>query len=85
MKENKKFKGRYQQVLTPGNYLIEVSKKGYEVNYKLIEIAVREFQLSPGEQKINIELFTEKAYKLKITVYDYENFVAIENVKLNVF
>ena len=31
IKENKKFKGRYQHIITPGKYLIEVSKPGYEV------------------------------------------------------
>lgn len=31
LKENKKFKGRYQQIVTPGKYLIEVTKPGYEV------------------------------------------------------
>lgn len=31
LKENKKFKGRYQQIITPGKYLIEITKPGYEV------------------------------------------------------
>lgn len=36
MKENKKFKGRYQQIITPGKYLIEVTKPGYEVKIILL-------------------------------------------------
>ena len=33
LNENKKFKGRYQQIITPGKYLIEVTKPGFEVKF----------------------------------------------------
>jgi hypothetical protein len=85
LKENKKFKGRYQQIVTPGKYLIEVTKPGYEVkNIIYRQVFLKDYDLTPGEKKINIELIKEKSYKLKVTVLNYENFSILENVHLKV-
>jgi hypothetical protein len=54
-----------------------VTKPGYEVFLK-------DFELTPGEKKINIELFKEKSYKLKVTVLNYESFAILESVHLKV-
>lgn len=77
LKESKKFKGRYQQIITPGKYLIEVKKPGYE-------IFLKEYDFTPGEKKVNIELVKEKSYKLKVTVLNYESFSVLDSVHLKV-
>jgi hypothetical protein len=48
-------------------------------------VFLKDYDLTPGEKKINIELIKEKSYKLKVTVLNYENFSILENVHLKVF
>lgn len=45
---------------------------------------LKDYDLTPGEKKMNIELIKEKSYKLKVTVLNYENFTILENVHLKV-
>ncbi len=45
---------------------------------------LKDYDLTPGEKKINVELVKEKSYKLKVTVLNYENFSILENVHLKV-
>ena len=49
LKENTKIKGRYDTILEPGEYYIEVENKDYSTESKRIKVAI-------GENKINVEL-----------------------------
>jgi hypothetical protein len=44
----------------------------------------KEVELSPGENKINVELKKEKKFKIKVTAFNYVSDSPIENVKLKV-
>lgn len=66
VKEHPKIKGRYDYVLVPGKYLLEVKRKGYEEMKQAIT-------LNGGENKVNVEVYIEKKYDLKINVLSYES------------
>jgi hypothetical protein len=72
-------KGVYKEILVPGKYIIEASKKGFEEVRKHVEIV-------PGENEITIEMTEERNYTVKVIVYNYEDYHAIENafIKLNI-
>ena len=72
LKESQTIKGRYEGVLVPGKYTLSVSKKGFD-------IARKQIQLNSGENKINIELVPEQSYMLKVQVLNYENYSPVEN------
>ena len=76
--ENETNKGKYDIVLSPGRYLIEVDKDGYN-KYK------KEIDIVNGENNILVELSYTKKISFNIEVYDFEKFVPLKNalIKIN--
>ncbi len=77
VKENKKIKGRHEIITTPGKYILEIRKAGFELTKK-------DIILECGENKINVELVKEKQSKMIITVFDYTSKTPLENVNLKI-
>ena len=67
IKIDEKSNGIFEHMVSPGKYLLEVTKNNYETVRKFIN-------LEKGYNNINIEMFTEKICNLKISVFNYEKF-----------
>ena len=70
--ENKSVSGRYEGIVVPGKYNLNITKTGYDLVRKQIT-------LQPGENKVNIELNTEQNCSIKVCVMNYTNMASIEN------
>jgi hypothetical protein len=79
LKENENIEGRFEAVLVPGEYIVEVSKNGFEKIKKCVK-------LNPGDNKVNIQLESQKEHTFKVSVYNYDEkeFRVLENVQLKV-
>lgn len=79
LNENKNIPGRFECSVVPGDYLVEVSKAGYETVKK-------QYNFVNGENKINIQMNqNNKLHKIKVTVVNYENIESrLENVHIKV-
>lgn len=77
MLENKKIDGRYDIIIVPGRYILEVYKNGYDFVRKEIE-------LIQGENNINIDLNLEKKYYLNVNVINYETGTYVDKAMINV-
>jgi hypothetical protein len=79
LKQSDSHKGRFETTVVPGEYIIEVSKNGYEKVKKIVK-------LSPGDNKITIQMENQKEHKFKICVYNFDEkvFRVLENVQLKV-
>jgi len=75
--DNKKIDGRYDIIIVPGKYIIEVYKSGYDIIRKEIE-------LISGENNINMDLSLEKKYYLNINCINYETGLPLEKAVINV-
>lgn len=78
MQENKKIDGRYDTIIVPGRYILEVYKNGYDFIRKEIELIC-------GENNINIDLNIEKKYYLNINVLNYESGTYVDKAMIYVF
>lgn len=67
--------GKYEIVLVPGRYLVEIKKNGYNQFF-------REFELSSGENNINAELELTKKMNFKVSIFNFEKFQPLSNVLL---
>jgi hypothetical protein len=75
--DNKKIDGRYDIIIVPGKYIIEVYKPGYDIIRKEIE-------LISGENNLNMDLSLEKKYYLNINCINYETGLPLEKAVINV-
>lgn len=75
IKENNKYEGRYEIVITPGRYLIEITKNGYD-DYKIVQ------ELDSGEKIITITMIIQKVSNINVSVYNFEKFIPLVNVFL---
>lgn len=67
--------GKYEIVLVPGKYLVEIKKNGYN-QY------LREVELLNGENNINAELELIKKMNFKVSIFNFEKFQPLSNVLL---
>jgi hypothetical protein len=79
LKESESHKGRFETTVVPGEYIIEVSKNGFEKVKKIVK-------LNPGDNKVTIQLENQKEHSFKICVYNFDEkvFRVLENVQLKV-
>ncbi len=77
LKENSSVKGRYESVVVPGKYVLEVNKKGCGPVKKQLDVV-------SGENKFNVEMDSEKPNKIKVLVSSHDKFTPIENASVKI-
>jgi hypothetical protein len=70
VKECENKPGRYEIVRSPGKYIIEVLRERFENFKKAVEVG-------PGENILDITLYTSKTSDITVSVYNFEKFVPI--------
>lgn len=75
VKECDAYKGKYDIVIEPGRYIIEVNKAGFEEYKKAVTVEC-------GENINDVELSTFKKTNLIVSCYNFEKFIPLSNIYL---